>query len=203
MIVSIPFPHSTPTIVPTIHNISEDIHEDTTTYNRDKSRAEPTDYRTRLPRRRPLSGYRKQPSGKFTWQLKRDNILKCITKPGEVKITCSQKVDLDVGQGKHNPRLTLILYPNGLFINEGKSASLQAKITTPDKCPPLHPSLLVQLNVMVFDHSKCKILKETSTQETINMHSFFIHNLFTCDSVQEEEFILLDISIQIQKATEH
>ena len=140
--------------------------------------------------------------------MKRERLLKSISKSGEAKfqaIVSSQKVDLDVGQGKNNPKLTLILYPNGLFTNEGKSTSLQAKITTPDKCPPLHPSLLVQVSITVFNASKSEVWNKATRQETINMHSFYMHNLLSCERLRDtdEEFLLLDISVQIQKAKEY
>lgn len=157
---------------------------------------------------RPVSGYRKQPLDNFRWLVKQERLLKSVLKPQETKfqtIVCSRRLELEVGEGKYNPKLSLILYPNGLFINKGKSASLQAKIVTPDKCPPLPPSLLVQLNVTVYGNDGQEKWKETSTQETINTYSFYIHNLFTCQTVREDcngDYIHLSISVQIQKATE-
>ena len=164
--------------------------------------------RIKLPR--PLSGARKQAVDNFTWIVKRERLLKALSRPSDTKfraITCSQKVDLDIGQGKNNPKLILTLYPNGLFSNEGKSASLQAKIVTPDKCPPLPPSLRVQLNVTAYDSSRREKWNEVSVQETVNMYSFYIHNLIECDRLQREEFemgdfIQLGITVQIRKATD-
>ena len=111
---------------------------------------------------------------------------------------------MDVGQGKNNPKLILTLYPNGLFSNEGKSASLQAKIVTPDRCPPLPPSLLVQLSVTVYGSSRHEKWNEVSVKETVNMYTFYIHNLIRCDRLQREglemgDFIQLGI---IAKVTE-
>ena len=159
----------------------------------------PTSRRLKLPR--PISGYRK-PQNSITWELKKDHLRKCINKSGNEKVVFSEKIDLDVGHGKHNPKLCLVLYPKGLFHYVGKSASLQANISATDRCPPLSPSLLVQANIIVFGTHKQRVLKRCSEQETVNMRSFYIHNLFRCDSIELEDHLLLEISVQIQKATE-
>ena len=134
----------------------------------------------------------------------RDRLLKSLTRAQDASppsINCSQKIDLDVGQGRNNPRLSLILHPCGLFENRGKSASLQAKIAIPDKCPPLPPSLLVSLRLVVYSSHKQEIWRETHVEQPVNMHSFYIHHLFSCDIKPEAigDYILLEISVTIKK----
>ena len=139
------------------------------------------------------------------WELKQDRLLKCLSKSGYERLVLSEKIDLDVGQGRQNPKLSLVLYPKGLFINQGKGVSLQANVSVSDKCPPLPPSLLVQLTVTVFGSQKQEMWNKCTVQETINIRSFYIHNLFSCDDIALRttgDHILMEISVQIQKATE-
>ena len=155
--------------------------------------------RLKLPR--PISGYRK-PQDSITWELKKDNLLKSLNKSGNEKLVFSEKIDLGVGHGKNNPKLSIVLYPKGLFHHGGKGVSLQANISVTDKCPPLSPSLLVQFNITVFGSQKQKALWKRSAQESVNMRSFYIHDLFSLQSTELEDHLLLEISVQIQKATE-
>ena len=158
--------------------------------------------RIKLPR--PLSGYRNT-RGKITWELKKDRLLKCLAKSGDEKIAFGEKLELDVGCGRQNPKLSLVLYPKGLFITQGKRASLQANISVSDKCPPLSPSLLVELSVTVFSSRKQEVWNKCSAQETVNIRSFYIHDLFACDVMVLDaigDHILLEIAVQIQKAIE-
>ena len=155
--------------------------------------------RLKLPR--PIYGYRK-PQDSITWELKKGNLLKSLNKSGNEKLVFSEKIDLDVGHEKNNPKLSIVLYPKGLFHHGGKGVSLQANISVTDKCPPLSPSLLVQLNITVFGSQKQKALWKRSAQESVNMRSFYIHDLFSLQSTELEDHLLLEISVQIQKATE-
>lgn len=130
--------------------------------------------------------------------MKRERLLKSLSKSSERKphsISCGQKIDIELGHGKNNPKLSIVLYPFGLFENEGKSASLQIKISYPEKCPPLPPSIQLQLKLIVYSSHKREVLREATIRECINLHSMYIHHLFNCSISLEAigEYILIEI----------
>ena len=155
---------------------------------------------------RPLSGHRKKlSSGSFVWRVKQEQLMKSLSRPTDAKfrtISCSRKFDLDVGQGKNNPKLSLVLYPYGLFDDKGKAATLQAKILTPDKCPPLPTSLCVQLSLTVFSNQKTVKLKECCVHQTINTQTFYVQELLSCEKMREKtlgEHVELSVSVETQQ----
>ena len=72
----------------------------------------------------------KGPLGQYIWDHKYHSDF----------IKCPEEVPIDIGCEDSNPRLSLLLYPFGLFEDKSFSMTLQIKLRIPDKCPPLRPT---------------------------------------------------------------
>ena len=73
------------------------------------------------------------------WKIKK-NVLVLHKTKRQYYIKCPEKLPIYIGCGDLNPRLSLLLYPFGLFDENSSSMTLQTKLNIPDKCPPLLPT---------------------------------------------------------------
>ena len=147
------------------------------------ARSRPSSAKTRIKKllKRPLSGRQKSTLNKLQWRLKREEMVKIVYRHSEVKqksITCPCQLDIEIDGFKHTPKLTLKVFPYGLFEGEGNSVSLQVNVTTHKKSLPIPPSLRLLLTVTVLD-DKGKPMRECSTEQSLNMSCFYLTGLLS------------------------
>ena len=122
----------------------------------------------------------------LSWKLKCDNLndhiykrkLKC--KP----ITCPNKLELDFGCGKANPKLSLRLHPYGLESDTGRNTSLEVEIIVPNKCKRLPVSATVRLYVSVWSTEKGEALNSCKTEKFMSLRVFHIPAFITHEDLK-------------------
>ena len=151
--------------------------------------------------KRPLSGRHKSTLSKLQWRLKREEMVKIVYKHSEVKqksITCPCQLEIEIDSFKHIPKLTLKVFPYGLFEDEGKAVSLQVSVTTHKKSPPIPPSLLLLLTVTVLD-DKGKPMRERSTEQSLNMSCFYLTDLLShCELLTKLQGDIVQLMAAVQ-----
>jgi hypothetical protein len=114
-----------------------------------------------------------------------------ISRPG--------KFELDVNFGKHNPKLSFLLYPNGLFEDKGKAVTMAVRIMTPDKCPPLPPSSEIHMKLVVWggESGEVEVRRCPGITERLSMRVFYVYTLITHDQLKEShcKHFILDVEV--------
>ena len=156
----------------------------------------------KLPR--PLSAQRTSLHNSYQWKLKREEMVKSIYKHSYTKmksISCPSQFELDAGHLKLNPKLSLTVYPYGIFEDKGKNVSLQVNIITHKKSPPISPSLQIKFTVTILD-DQGRDLRQCSTQQSLNTSMFYVFNLLSHDELikgLQGEYVELQVSIQVEQ----
>ena len=165
-----------------------------------KDHQRPTSAKARIKNflKRPLSGQLTPPLSSYQWRVKREDLVRSVSRHTHAKlrsIPCPCQLELDTGHLKHSPKLSLKLYPYGLFEDEGKNVSLQVNIITHKKSPPISPSLQIEFTVTVLD-DQGRDLRQRSTQQSLNMSVFYVPNLLSHDELikgLQREYVELQI----------
>ena len=100
-----------------------------------------------------------------------------ITRPG--------KFELDANLGKLNPKLTFQLFPNGLFDDKDEAVTMAVKITSHDKCPPLPPSSLIRLKLVVWGGEGKEVKRCPPIAEKLSMSVFYVYSVITHQQLKE------------------
>ena len=117
-------------------------------------------------------------------------------------ITRQGKIELDVSPGKYNPKLSFLLYPNGLFQDSEKAVTMCVRIMTPEKCPPLPPSSEIRLSLVVWDGECGGVeMKRVTITEKLSMSVFYVYKVITHDQLKESQSknFNFDIGICVQR----
>ena len=137
--------------------------------------------RSRLAHGRPISAKKKQTdTGCIVWKVKRDDLVLSASKHKDLKrkpLVCQSQLEIDIGHGKNNPRMSLSLYPYGLFEDEKKNITLLATIDH-KRVDLVRPDLCIQLSVSVMDDDGHEI-NQKSIKERLNMNTIHIRSLLS------------------------
>ena len=135
----------------------------------------------------------------LTWKVVREDLMKPVWRHEESRcITRPHKFELDAGLGKHNPKLSFILYPCGQFEDSGKCVTMAVRISTSDKCPPLPPTSKLHLSLVVWDGGREGAeVSRRHIAEKLNMSVFYIRGLITHNKLKEShsKHFHLDIDV--------
>ena len=122
----------------------------------------------------------------LSWQLKCDDLNdriykrklkhKCITYPN--------KLELDVGCGRGNPKLSLRLFPYGLESDAGRNSTLEVEIIVPNKCKRLPVSATVRLHVSAWNTRNGEALNSCKTEKFMNLRVFHIPAFITHEDLK-------------------
>ena len=151
-----------------------------------------------LPFRRPISAKRRQSS--TSWRIKRDELVSALSKSKEHKaFVCPNQLDINIEQGKNNPRMTLHMYPSGLFQDErNKNVTLLATITH-KRIDIVPPDLCIQLFVSVNNDEGCE-LKSQTVRHNLNMNTIHMFGLLSHNDLLyklQKDIVELKASVQI------
>ena len=94
----------------------------------------------------------------------------------------NQELQLDVNLGKHNPKLSFILYPCGQFQDTGKAVTMAVRIAISEKCPPLPPASKLHLALVMWDGEREG--NSRKVEEKLNTTMFYIYNLIDHDQLK-------------------
>lgn len=153
--------------------------------------------------RRKLSFFRSKSRSSsprsFTWKVAREDLIKPVWRHlKDHSITRQGKFELDVSPGKHNPKLSFLLYPTGLFQDSGKAVTMCVKIMTPEKCPPLSPSSGIRLSLAVWDGDSGGVeIKRVTITEKLSMSMFYIYKVITHDQLKESQSKNFNFDIEV------
>ena len=156
--------------------------------------------RNKLSRSRPLSPKKKQSNKSINWKIKRDDLVLAASKCKDSKRkppVCQNQLEIDIGHGKNNPRMSLSLYPCGLFQDEKKNVTLLATIAH-KRVDLVPPDLRVQLSVSVMD-DEGRELHQRSTTASVNMNTIHLFGLLSHTellSTLQKDHVELRASVQ-------
>ena len=158
--------------------------------------------RNKFSRNRPPSAKKKQSSRSCTdWRIKREDLVLAAAKhkdPKRKPITCQNQLEIDIGHAKSNPRMSLSLYPYGLFQDEKKNVTLLATIAH-KRVDLVPPDLHIQLYVSVMDDDG-RELHQRSTTASVNMSPIHLFGLLSHTdllSTLQRDHVELRASVQM------
>ena len=150
---------------------------------------------TRVPRPKRLHELTKQ----CTWVVKKTQLVSFIWnyKHHHRHIKYHRKLQVDINCADSNPRLSFLLYPFGLFEDEGKSVTMLVKIKIPDKCPPLPPTATYILSCKVHEGNNGELLQGTERQmkQPFDKGTFYVKSFFTHATINHCKCDKLEIHI--------
>ena len=157
--------------------------------------------------RRKLSFFRSKSRSNspqsFVWKVPREDIIKPVWRHlDQYTITRQGKIELDVSPGKYNPKLSFLLYPNGLFQDSEKAVTMCVRIMTPEKCPPLPPSSEIRLSLVVWDGECGGVeMKRVTITEKLSMSVFYVYKVISHDQLKESQSknFNFDIGVCVQR----
>ena len=125
-------------------------------------------------------------SHSFSWKVSREDLIKPIWRHKEQRcVTRPSKFELDANLGKHNPKLSFILYPCGQFQDAGKAVTMAVRIAISEKCPPLPPASKLHLALVMWDGEREGIeVNRRKVEEKLNTSMFYIYNLIDHDQLK-------------------
>ena len=136
----------------------------------------------------------KSSSQELKWLLKRNDLNKAIYKHKENKcFTSSDKLELDVGCGKANPKLVFKLYPYGLEQDCGKNTTLEVEIELPKKCTRLPSSATLKLRVTALDCKEAQNITSHGVEKSMELRRFVILGFVTHDDLKNSHSDLIEI----------
>ena len=158
--------------------------------------------RNKLSRGRPLSPKKKQ-SGKLSidWRIKREDLVLAASKCKDTKrkpTVCQNQMEIDIGHGKNNPKMSLSLYPCGLFQDEKKSVTLLATIAH-KRVDLVPPDLQIQLSVCVMDDEGHELHQKSTTASASRniIHLFGLLSHTELLSTLQKDYVELRASVQM------
>ena len=116
----------------------------------------------------------------ISWSVKREKLNKAIYEHKENKtVECTEKLELDVGHGGNlNPKLTLILHPNGLEGDKGRHVTLEVHIDVSKKAPKHCSTAKVRFSVSAIDAK--------TVDKDVLLREFYIHEFISHEAQAED-----------------
>ena len=142
----------------------------------------------------PLPKSSKSSSQELKWTLKSNDLNEPIYKHKKKKcFTSSDKLELDVGCGKANPKLVFKLYPYGLEQDRGKNTTLEVEIEVPKKSMRLPDSATLKLTVTALDCKEARVLKTYKVEKSMHLRTFLILDFVSHDDLKKSHSDLIEI----------
>ena len=137
-------------------------------------------------------------SAQHKWSLEKESLAKIIWSHQELKyLKYPEHIPIDIECGIHNPSLSLLLYPFGLFEDKNKSMTLMVKVFIPDECPPIpsHETFDMRWGVSIAANT----LESSKRAEKIKFKTGvkYIHRFLLHRSLQQNDFERLEIRVHI------
>ena len=146
----------------------------------------------------------------FSWKVAREELIKPIWRhQPNATVTRQEKLVLETNPGKHNPKVSFILYPYGVFKDENKAVTMAVRTSISDKCPPLPPLSELRLNLTAWGGEGAQreeLSRPRSVTEKLSTSVFYVYSVVTHDQLKECKckYIHLDMEVTcrgIQRGT--
>lgn len=139
------------------------------------------------------------PAKHITWELKRSEINRVIYEHlREKSMSSTQRLEVDLGHGKYNPRLKLSLFPHGVYDDEDKYATLEVGVKIPKKCPRLPSAAEAKVTVSAWDCSGKEIGGKQVAAVSLNLRTVLIKQFVSHDALKHSMSDIVEIRAEVQ-----
>lgn len=178
---------------PTDAHLHVDVHEKQNAHLHPKSSWKP-----KLQRK--LSIRRKSAIPPFQWHLKRREINEAIYEHWEDKsFKSKERLEVDLGFGKYNPRLVPSLIPHGIEEDYDKNATLEISLDVPTKCPRSYKVASIRVIVSALDFRERKPL--SSQREVVvpslNIRTITVKEFISHDALKHSRSEYVEIRAEV------
>ena len=136
----------------------------------------------------------------FMWKVEREDLIKPVWRHQFNPIIGPGKLELDANLGKLNPKLSFQLYPNGLFKDEKKAVTMAVRISIPEKSPPLSPSSVIHMKLVVWSgegKKRSEVKRCPAITERLSTSVFYVYTIMTHQQLQEAECKYFHFEIEV------
>ena len=135
----------------------------------------------------------------LSWTVKRNKLNKAIYEHKENKtIECTKKLELDVGHGSGNPKLSVILHPYGLEGDKRRHVTLEVHIDVSKKAPKLSSGAMIRFSVSASDTGENRQLIEVSVEKDVLLREFYVYEFISHEALKESRSETIEIKAYVE-----